>query len=104
MNTLGALASGIAANLVQRAADVALKEGCRLVLVTRESPLSLVHLRNMLALREAGAIIMPFSPGFYFKPSTLDDMLNQFCWRILDQLGINHNGKKWGKNQNGPAR
>lgn len=96
MSTLGALACGYAANLIHRSADVALKEGCRLVLVTRESPLSLIHLRNMLALREAGAVIMPFSPGFYFRPETLDDMLNQFCWRILEQLGLSHNGPRWG--------
>lgn len=99
MSTLGALASGYAANLIHRAADVALKEDCRLVLVTRESPLSRIHLRNMLAMREAGAVIMPFSPGFYFKPASLDDILGQFCWRILDQLGISHNGPRWGKRQ-----
>lgn len=99
MSTLGALASGYAANLIHRAADVALKEGCSLVLVTRESPLSMIHLQNMLALRQAGAVIMPFCPGFYFQPQSIDDILSQFCWRILDQLGINHNGPKWGKKQ-----
>lgn len=96
MNTLGALASGLASNLIHRAADVALKEGCRLLLIPRESPLSLIHLHNMLTLREAGAVIMPFSPGFYFQPKTLDDILSQFCWRILDQLDISHPGPKWG--------
>lgn len=96
MNTLGALAAGIAGNLVHRAADVALKEGCRLVLVARESPLSLIHLHNMLVMRKAGAIIMPFSPTFYFQPRTVDDILVQFCWRIFDQLGISHSGPKWG--------
>lgn len=95
MSTLGALAAGYAANLIHRAAAVALKEQCRLVLVPRESPLSLIHLRNMVALREAGAIIMPFSPGFYFQPQTLDEMLSQFCWRVLDQLQIPHNGPTW---------
>lgn len=97
MSTLGALASGYAANLVHRAADVALKEKCGLVLVTRESPLSAIHLRNMVALAQAGAVIMPFSPGFYFNPQNIDEMLDHFCWRILDQLGIAHNGPKWGE-------
>lgn len=101
MSTLGALANGYAANLIHRAGDVALKEGCRLVLVTRESPLSLIHLKNMLALREAGAVIMPFSPGFYFRPSSLDELLDQFCWRVMDQLGLSHPGPVWGKNKAG---
>ncbi|MBD5552984.1 MAG: UbiX family flavin prenyltransferase [Desulfovibrio sp.] len=96
MSTLGALASGCGSNLIHRAGDVALKEGCRLVLVPRETPLSRIHLRNMLALAEAGAVIMPFSPGFYFNPQNINEMLTQFCWRILDQLGIAHNGPQWG--------
>lgn len=95
MGTLGALASGATRNLLQRAADVALKEGLRLVLVTRESPLSAIHLRNMLALREAGAVIMPFSPGFYLRPRSLESMLDHFCGRILDQTGLPHALGRW---------
>ena len=95
MGTLGALASGATRNLLQRAADVALKESLRLVLVTRESPLSAIHLRNMLALREAGAVIMPFSPGFYLRPQGLDAMLDQFCGRILDQAALPHSLGRW---------
>ena len=86
MSTLGALASGATRNLLPRAGDVALKEGLRLVLVTRESPLSSVHLRNMLTLREAGAVIMPFSPGFYLRPQSLEDLLLQTSGRLFDQL------------------
>lgn len=95
MGTLGALASGATRNLVHRAGDVVLKEGLRLVLVTRESPLSSVHLRNMLALREAGAVIMPFSPGFYLRPQSLEDMLLQTSGRIFDQLGLAHSQDRW---------
>jgi 4-hydroxy-3-polyprenylbenzoate decarboxylase len=65
------------------------------VLVTRESPLSAVHLRNMLTLREAGAVIMPFSPGFYLRPQSLDDLLAQTCGRIFDQIGLPHNLGRW---------
>lgn len=95
MATLGAVVSGATHNLVQRAADVALKESLPLVLVTRESPLSAVHLRNMLALREAGAVIMPFSPGFYLRPQSLDAMLVQTCGRILDQIHLPHRLERW---------
>jgi 4-hydroxy-3-polyprenylbenzoate decarboxylase len=97
MGTLGALAGGTSRNLIHRAGDVALKEGLPLVLVTRESPLSLVHLRNMLALKEAGAVIMPFSPGFYMLPQTLEEMLQQFSGRIFDQLGLRHTCPRWGQ-------
>lgn len=95
MSALGALASGYAANLIHRAGAVALKEGCRLALVTRESPLSAIHLRNMLTLREAGAVVMPFSPAFYFRPETIDELLAHFCERILDQLDVSHSGQQW---------
>ena len=103
MGTLGALASGATRNLLQRAADAALKESLRLVLVTRESPLSAIHLHNMLALREAGAVIMPFSPGFYLRPQSLDAMLDQFCGRILDQAGIAHDLGRWAPEMTPPA-
>jgi 4-hydroxy-3-polyprenylbenzoate decarboxylase len=97
MGTLGALAGGDSRNLIHRAGDVALKEGLPLVLVTRESPLSLVHLRNMLALKETGAVIMPFSPGFYMLPQSLEEMLQQFTGRIFDQLGLRHACPRWGQ-------
>lgn len=97
MNTLGSLASGCCGNLLQRAADVGLKEGRKLVLIPREAPLSRIHLTNMLALKDAGAIIMPFSPGFYFRPQNIEDLLTHFCWRIMDQLEISHNGRRWGE-------
>ena len=95
MGTLGAIASGATRNLVQRSADVALKERLPLVLVPRESPLSAIHLRNMLTLREAGAVIMPLCPGFYLKPQSLDDLLLQLCGRIFDQVGLPHNLGRW---------
>lgn len=95
MGTLGALASGATRTLVQRAADVALKERQPLVLVPRESPFSGVHLRNMLTLHEAGAVIMPFCPGFYLRPRSLEDLLQQSCGRIFDQLGLAHPWARW---------
>ena len=103
MGTLGALASGATRNLLQRTADVALKESLRLVLVTRESPLSTVHLRNMLCLREAGAVIMPFSPGFYLRPQSLEAMLDHFCGRILDQAGLPHKLGRWAPENCAPS-
>ncbi|MBD5641906.1 MAG: UbiX family flavin prenyltransferase, partial [Desulfovibrio sp.] len=96
MSTLGAVASGCGTNLIHRCCDVALKERRQLLMITRESPLSLIQLRNMAALTEAGAIIMPFSPGFYFQPASLDDLLGNFCQRVFDVLGISHNGQVWG--------
>ena len=74
---------------------MALKERLPLVLVTRESPLSAIHLRNMLALREAGAVVMPFSPCFYLRPSGVDELLEHFCGRIFDQVGLAHNLARW---------
>lgn len=95
MNTLGALASGYAANLIQRAGAVALKEGVKLILVPRETPLSAIVLRNMQSLREAGAVLMPFCPAFYFQPQTLDELCEQFCCRILDQLDLATGCPSW---------
>lgn len=96
MSTIGAIASGYAENLIHRACDVALKEKRRLVLIPRESPLSLVHLENMKTLALAGATIMPFSPGFYFRPQSLEDLLTHFCFRVFDQIDLNHSGPSWG--------
>ncbi|MFV0420888.1 UbiX family flavin prenyltransferase [Oleidesulfovibrio sp.] len=90
MSTLGAVANGIGSNLIHRAADVTLKERKPLILVPRETPLSRVHLRNMLAAQEAGATIMPPCPGFYSRPETIQDILNHLAGRMLDHLEIEH--------------
>ena len=95
MGTVGAIASGATRNLVHRAADVALKERLPLVMITRESPLSAIHLRNLLTLREAGAVIMPFSPCFYLRPAGVEELLEQFCGRIFDQVGLAHSLARW---------
>lgn len=90
MSTLGALASGATTNLVHRAGSVALKEGRPLILVPREAPLSLVDLRNMTFLAEAGATILPASPGFYHRPTTIDHLVDFVAGKILDRLGVEH--------------
>ncbi len=97
MKTLSAVASGYTSNLLERAADVTLKEKRPLILVTRETPLSLVHLRNMLSAHEAGATVMPASPGFYHHPHTIDDLAAFIVGRILDHLKIEHSDSpRWG--------
>lgn len=88
MGTLGRIAGGIADNLVTRAADVCLKEGRRLVLVPRETPLSSIHLENMLRLARAGAVILPASPGFYHAPAGMEDLVSFVVARCLEQLGL----------------
>lgn len=88
MGTAGRIASGASTDLITRAADVALKEGRRLILVPRETPLSLVHLRNLTALAEAGAVILPASPGFYGEPRTVADLVDFVVSRILLRLGV----------------
>ena len=90
MRTLAAIAHGIADTLVSRAADVTLKERRTLVLVTRETPLNLVHLRNMVAVTEAGATVLPPTPGFYHRPASIDDLVDQTVGKVLDQFGIAH--------------
>ena len=89
-NTLGAIASGITNTLVQRAAMVCLKEKRLLVLAHRESPLSLIDLRNMCILAESGAVVAPLSPGFYMKPDSLEDIVDFMVGKIADLLGIRH--------------
>lgn len=88
MGTLGRIVAGTSDDLVHRAADVMLKERRKLILVTRETPLSLVHARNILAATEAGAIVMPASPGLYHRPHTVEEMIDFVVFRILDQLGV----------------
>ena len=90
MKTLGSIAHGLSDNLVARAADVVLKERRRLVLVARETPLNLAHLRNMVAVTEMGAIVCPPVPAFYTRPTTIDDIVNHTVARVLDLVGIDH--------------
>ena len=90
MGTLGAIACGLADNLIERAADVMLKEKRRLVLVPRETPMSLPELRNMVAAAEAGAMVLPAMPAFYQKPATLDDLADFMAGKILSGLGFEH--------------
>jgi 4-hydroxy-3-polyprenylbenzoate decarboxylase len=88
MGTAGRIANGISDDLVTRAADVCLKEKRKLILVVRETPWNLIQLRNMTQLAEAGATILPASPGFYYKPKTVEDLADFIVARILQQLGI----------------
>jgi flavin prenyltransferase len=98
MGTLGAIAQGVPRNLVHRAAEVNLKERRPLILVVRETPLSLVHLRNMTRAAEAGAVIFPAMPGFYHRPGSLEEMAKNFAGRVLDHLGLEHDlTKRWGE-------
>jgi flavin prenyltransferase len=98
MATVGTIAAGAMANLVHRAASVALKEERKLVLVPRETPLSSIHLENLLRLRNAGATILFAAPGFYNAPQTIDDLIEFVVGRCLDQLGIeNKLTRRWGQ-------
>ena len=97
MGTLGTLASGAMSNLIHRAASVALKEGRKLVLCPRETPLSRIHLRNMLEAQEAGATILFLAPGFYHGADNVDQLVDFVVSRLLDQLGIEHEAARWGQ-------
>src|SRR5678815_1981566 len=90
--TLARVGAGFSSNLVERAADVALKEGRRLLLVPRETPLSEIHLENLLALARMGAVVLPAMPGFYHRPRTLEDLVAHLVGKILDRLGVEHAG------------
>jgi 4-hydroxy-3-polyprenylbenzoate decarboxylase len=98
MGTLGKVAAGIADDLICRAADVSLKEGRKLILVPRETPLSQIHLENMLRLSRAGAVILPPNPGFYQRPQSVADVVDFVVARILDRLEIPHQlVPRWGE-------
>lgn len=98
MGTLAAVAHGMSDNLIERAADVMIKEGRKLVLVPREAPLSVIHLENMLKLARLGVCILPPSPGFYTHPQTVADMVDFVVARILDQLAVPHQLlPRWGE-------
>jgi flavin prenyltransferase len=98
MSTVGTLAAGAMANLIHRAASVALKERRRLVLVPRETPLSSIHLRGLATLHEAGAVVLFAAPGFYHGAETVDDLVNFVVARCLDQLGIDNDlVRRWGE-------
>ncbi len=96
MKSLGQIASGTGGNLIGRAADVILKEGRRLVLVPREMPLSAIHLENMLKLSRLGVMILPSSPGFYFLPKTMEELIDHVVGKTLDALGLEqHLFERW---------
>jgi 4-hydroxy-3-polyprenylbenzoate decarboxylase len=99
MGTLSGVATGSSNTLITRAADVCLKEKRRLILVPRETPLSLIQLKNMVSAAEAGAVILPACPEFYSRPGTLEDLVDVLVGRVLDILGIAHNlYRRWGGN------
>ena len=93
VGTLGSIAGGISDDLLARAADVCLKERRPLVLCIRETPLNRIHLENMLRAEAAGAVIMPFVPAFYFGPKTIEDLVMQFVFRVLAQIGLPQEGQ-----------
>lgn len=98
MNTLGAIANGVGDTLLSRAASVVLKENRKFIIVPREAPFNLIHLRNMTLLAESGACIMPASPGFYHKPTEIWELANFMVARILDMLDIDHELlERWGE-------
>lgn len=96
MGTLGRIAHGTSDDLIARAADVTLKERRKLILVARETPLSLIHLKNMQAVTEAGALVLPACPHFYHRPDSVEAVLDTVVDRILDQLGVRHETERWG--------
>lgn len=96
MKSLSSIANGYDDTLISRAASVTLKESRKLIIVPRETPLSRIHLENMVKLQEAGAIILPAMPGFYHKPSTIEEIIDHLVGKILDQLNIKHDlFKRW---------
>ena len=97
MGTLSAIAAGSSRSLVERAADVTLKERRKLILVPRETPLSSIHLENMLKLSREGVVILPAAPGFYHQPTSIAELVDFVVARIMDQMGVEHSlGHRWG--------
>ncbi len=97
MGTLAAVANGLSDNLIERAADVMLKEARKLILVPRETPFSAIHLENMLRLARAGAVVLPANPGFYHHPKSVAEVVDFIVARVLDQLGVPHQlMARWG--------
>ncbi len=100
MGTVSAVAGGTSRSLVERAADVTLKERRKLILVPRETPLSLIHLRNLVTVTEAGAVVIPAAPGFYHRPTRVSELVDFIVQRVLDQLGIELEiARRWGGDQ-----
>ena len=100
MGTLAAIAGGLSQNLIERAADVVIKEGRKLVLVPRETPYSAIHLENMLKLARLGVCILPPNPGFYHHPQSVQDLVDFVVARVLDQLGVAHRlMARWGEQE-----
>jgi len=98
MKTLSSIANGYDDSLVSRAAGVCIKESRRLVIVPRETPLSKIHLQNMISLADIGVIVLPAMPGFYQRPKSMDDLITHIAGKILDQFGIEHNiYRRWGE-------
>lgn len=95
MGTIARIAAGISQSLIERSADVMLKERRKLVIVAREAPYSLIHLRNMTTLTEAGAIIIPASPSFYFNPTTIDELCLTISTRAVEHIGITTDHREW---------
>jgi flavin prenyltransferase len=96
--TLASIAAGVSTSLIDRAADVTMKESRKLILVVRETPFTAIHLENMLRLARAGAVIMPANPGFYFKPTRVEQIVDFMVARILDHLGVAHDlMPRWGE-------
>ena len=99
MKTLSSIANGYDDNLVSRAAGVCIKETRKLVVVPRETPISKIHLVNMLKLVEAGVVVLPAMPGFHYKPKSIGDLVSHIVGKVLDQFGIEHNiFKRWSRN------
>ncbi|WP_462320633.1 flavin prenyltransferase UbiX [Halochromatium sp.] len=96
--TLANIAAGLSEDLIDRAADVTMKEGRKLILVVRETPFTTIHLENMLRLARAGVVIMPANPGFYFNPQSIDEVIDFMAARVLDHLGVPHRlSARWGQ-------